>query len=137
MNKLSIEELKLMRDLQENVENHAMAEALDELISIRELKGDQVPVAQIVISKNWPDVGRKVIDYYLEKIQHLPAGTELFTAPQKPVVLLNKITQSDAPEVAEISAQVERLGLKGAYGAYAAGWNAAIEASGGIVKDGA
>ncbi|HEN3250030.1 TPA: hypothetical protein U5D40_002548 [Yersinia enterocolitica] len=51
------------------------------------LTGDQVPVAQIVISNNWPDVGRKVIDYYLEKIQHLPVGTELFTAPQKPVVL--------------------------------------------------
>ncbi|MGE4862488.1 hypothetical protein [Yersinia enterocolitica] len=51
------------------------------------LKGEQVPVAQIVISNNWPDVGRKVIDYYLEKIQHLPVGTELFTAPQKPVVL--------------------------------------------------
>ena len=51
------------------------------------LKGEQVPVAVIVLSKNWPDTGRKVIDYYIEKIQHLPVGTELFTAPQKPVVL--------------------------------------------------
>ncbi|MHA3496367.1 hypothetical protein [Yersinia enterocolitica] len=49
------------------------------------LKGEQVPVAVIVLSKNWPDAGRKVIDYYLEKIQHLPVGTELFTAPQKPI----------------------------------------------------
>ena len=27
------------------------------------LKGEQVPVAVIVLSKNWPDTGRKVIDY--------------------------------------------------------------------------
>ncbi|EMO1105138.1 hypothetical protein WDB63_004154 [Yersinia enterocolitica] len=47
------------------------------------LKGEQVPVAVIVLSKNWPDTGRKVIDYYIEKIQHLPVGTELFTALQK------------------------------------------------------
>ncbi|HEI6782563.1 hypothetical protein [Yersinia enterocolitica] len=59
-----------------------------ELLAANEkLTGDQVPVAQIVISNNWPDIGRKVIDYYLEKIQHLPVGTELFTAPQKPIVL--------------------------------------------------
>lgn len=48
------------------------------------LKGGQVPVAVIVLSKNWPDTGRKVIDYYLEEIQHLPVGTELFTAAPQP-----------------------------------------------------
>ncbi|HDL6885647.1 TPA: hypothetical protein PXL93_001582 [Yersinia enterocolitica] len=48
------------------------------------LKGDQVPVAVIVLSKNWPDTGRKVIDYYLEQIQHLPVGTELFTSAPRP-----------------------------------------------------
>jgi len=82
MNNLSIEELK---DVVANAKTSLEQYLALELIAIRELKGDQVPVAQIVISKNWPDIGRKVIDYYLEKIQHLPVGTELFTAPQKPV----------------------------------------------------
>ncbi|EKN5943890.1 hypothetical protein DVP82_23485 [Yersinia enterocolitica] len=65
------------------------AEAAEAALSAanEKLKGEQVPVAVIVLSKNWPDTGRKVIDYYIEKIQQLPVGTELFTAPQKPVVL--------------------------------------------------
>lgn len=61
------------------------AEAAEAALSAanEKLKGEQVPVAVIVLSKNWPDTGRKVIDYYIEKIQHLPVGTELFTAPKK------------------------------------------------------
>ncbi|EPH0541266.1 hypothetical protein N1I02_001175 [Serratia marcescens] len=34
------------------------------------------------------------------------------------------ITAANAPEVFEIAAEVERLGLRGVYGAYAVGWNA-------------
>ncbi|MGE4764697.1 hypothetical protein [Yersinia enterocolitica] len=68
------------------------------------LKGEQVPVAVIVLSKNWPDTGRKVIDYYIEKIQHLPVGTELFTAPQKPVVLISSTVMSRAYVVRTIKA---------------------------------
>lgn len=68
------------------------------------LKGEQVPVAVIVLSKNWPDTGRKVIDYYIEKIQHLPVGTELFTAPQKPVVLSSSTVMSRAYVVQAIKA---------------------------------
>ena len=86
--KLSIEELKLMRDLQENVENHAMAQALDELIAIRELKGDQVPVGKVV-AWNHPNEERK-IDFRFLRFDVQP-GTQLFTAPQKPVVLPDKI----------------------------------------------
>ncbi|HGK4636026.1 TPA: Lar family restriction alleviation protein [Yersinia enterocolitica] len=68
------------------------------------LKGEQVPVAVIVLSKNWPDTGRKVIDYYIEKIQHLPVGTELFTALQKPVVLSSSTVMSRAYVVQAIKA---------------------------------
>lgn len=74
------------------------------LIKQSELKVDQVPVAVIVLSKNWPDTGRKVIDYYIEKIQHLPVGTELFTAPQKPVVLSSSTVMSRAYVVQAIKA---------------------------------
>lgn len=110
------------------------------------LKREQVPVEYQMYYHNHGTGGgewcRVRTKSRYEELQREHAGDDdfsfraLFTATQKPVVLLNKITQADAPEVAEISAQVERLGLKGAYGAYAAGWNAAIEAAGGIVKDG-
>lgn len=131
MNKLSIERLKEMRVEAEKHDYTGIVLALDELIAIRELKGDQVPVGYIH--------GHQLTDLkdgnttIVKPNAAFGETVELFTAPQNPVVLLNKITQADAPEVAEISTQVERLGLKGAYGAYAAGWNAAIEAADGKV----
>lgn len=45
------------------------------------------------------------------------------TAPPTPAVP-DAITADNAPEIFEIAAQVERIGLSGAYGAYASGWNA-------------
>ncbi|MER1524318.1 hypothetical protein KC848_15855 [Enterobacter hormaechei] len=36
----------------------------------------------------------------------------------------DKITSANAPEVFEIAAEAERLGLRGAYASYAVGWNA-------------
>lgn len=48
---------------------------------------------------------------------------ELFTAPPAPA-LPNVISASNAPELFEIAAEVEKLGLNGAYGSYAVGWNA-------------
>ncbi|MBL5819880.1 hypothetical protein JBO39_01455 [Serratia marcescens] len=47
----------------------------------------------------------------------------LYTAPPAPAVP-EVITAANSPEVFEIAAEVERLGLRGTYGAYAAGWNA-------------
>ncbi|CAI2144504.1 Uncharacterised protein [Serratia fonticola] len=46
-----------------------------------------------------------------------------YTAPPAPAVP-DAITVDNAPEIFEIAAQVERIGLSGAYGAYASGWNA-------------
>ncbi|MED5705109.1 DUF551 domain-containing protein, partial [Enterobacter hormaechei] len=45
------------------------------------------------------------------------------TAPPAPTVP-DKITSANAPEVFEIAAEAERLGLRGAYASYAVGWNA-------------
>lgn len=47
----------------------------------------------------------------------------LYTAPPAPTVP-DKITSANAPEVFEIAAEAERLGLRGAYASYAVGWNA-------------
>ncbi len=82
----------------------AILALIAQLEEAQKLKGEQVPVAVIVLSKNWPDTGRKVIDYYIEKIQHLPVGTELFTAPQKPVVLSSSTVMSRAYVVQAIKA---------------------------------
>ncbi|HCT9257426.1 TPA: hypothetical protein OUB85_004049 [Enterobacter hormaechei] len=40
------------------------------------------------------------------------------------VTLPENITSANAPEVFEISAEAERLGLRGTYASYAVGWNA-------------
>lgn len=53
----------------------------------------------------------------------LPEGTMLYTATPAPTVP-EKITSANAPEVFEIAAEAERLGLRGAYASYAVGWNA-------------
>ena len=45
------------------------------------------------------------------------------TAPPAPVVP-EEITSASAPEVFEIAAEAERLGLRGTYASYAVGWNA-------------
>lgn len=50
--------------------------------------------------------------------------TPLYTAPRVPVSMPEKITSANAPEVFEIAAEAERLGLRGAYASYAVGWNA-------------
>ncbi|MEP8677026.1 DUF551 domain-containing protein [Enterobacter roggenkampii] len=47
----------------------------------------------------------------------------VYTAPPAPTVP-DKITSANAPEVFEIAAEAERLGLRGAYASYAVGWNA-------------
>ncbi|WP_262388724.1 hypothetical protein [Klebsiella quasipneumoniae] len=39
-------------------------------------------------------------------------------------VVPNEITSASAPEVFEVAAEAERLGLRGTYASYAVGWNA-------------
>ena len=44
-------------------------------------------------------------------------------APAQPAIP-DEITSASAPEVFEIAAEAERLGIRGTYGSYAVGWNA-------------
>lgn len=54
----------------------------------------------------------------------LAIGQKLYAAPPVLVSVPDKITSDNAPEVFEIAAEAERLGLRGAYASYAVGWNA-------------
>ena len=59
----------------------------------------------------------------IHNMKMMPLGTQFYTAPPAPTVP-DKITSANAPEVFEIAAEAERLGLRGAYASYAVGWNA-------------
>ncbi|MGI9708671.1 hypothetical protein ACQPL0_12845 [Serratia marcescens] len=62
-------------------------------------------------------------DIHAATMELIKAGFRLYTAPPAQAVP-EAITAANAPEVFEIAAEVERLGLRGVYGAYAVGWNA-------------
>ena len=59
----------------------------------------------------------------IHNMKMMPLGTQFYTAPPAPTAP-DKITSANAPEVFEIAAEAERLGLRGAYASYAVGWNA-------------
>ncbi|HBX5243020.1 TPA: DUF551 domain-containing protein [Klebsiella pneumoniae] len=62
----------------------------------------------------------------MKKVISVSAGSEstpLYRHAQQPVVP-EEITSASAPEVFEIAAEAERLGLRGTYASYAVGWNA-------------
>ncbi|MGQ6183045.1 hypothetical protein ACUNGU_08595 [Serratia sp. IR-2025] len=66
----------------------------------------------------------KINDHLVKEAQgEHRMGEPILTAPPAPAVP-EAITAANAPEVFEIAAEVERLGLRGVYGAYAVGWNA-------------
>ncbi|MDM2973280.1 ead/Ea22-like family protein [Citrobacter sp. CK198] len=52
------------------------------------------------------------------------AAKRLAELEARTVTLPENITSANAPEVFEISAEAERLGLRGTYASYAVGWNA-------------
>ena len=81
--KLSTEQLKELRALCND--STAWASVLDELIAIRELKGDQVPVAwyHATLALTKSDEDKKSLPGKIASRYSIP----LFTAPQKPVVL--------------------------------------------------
>ncbi|HIG8908464.1 TPA: hypothetical protein ACYEOS_004877 [Klebsiella pneumoniae] len=51
-------------------------------------------------------------------------GIPLYRHAQPAPVVPDEINSASAPEVFEISAEAERLGLRGTYASYAVGWNA-------------
>ena len=93
MNTLSIEELKEMRAYASARYLERFVRLTDEAIAIRELKGDQVPVAVVELKDKLTIAEiicgiprRKAVRELYEGA--LVIGQELFTAPQKPVVVL-------------------------------------------------
>ncbi|MBU9823132.1 hypothetical protein J1782_24890 [Rahnella sp. BCC 1045] len=135
MKQLSIEELKKMRKHSASLCHDSYVSALDELIAIRELKGDQVPVAWVSASdaraiSQYSNKNNLCYESCLWFMKRFDSDVPLFTAPQKPVVLPSKISMG-FKQLAEIydcePAQAQFI---------AVGWNAAIKAAGGIVKDG-
>lgn len=124
--KLSTEQLKELRVLCND--STAWASVLDELIAIRELKGDQVPVAWT--SQRSLETKNKIVAF-TDDMSALDYGVangwtdivELFTAPQKPV-MLPPVEKWRKPD--EVRAQ----------NAYRVAVRKEIEAAGGIVKDG-
>ncbi|EMG5738655.1 hypothetical protein V5E43_002153 [Yersinia enterocolitica] len=89
------------------------------------LKGEQVPVFEVEMScGHWLNMG-PISGADLSK---LPDGiNKLFTAPQKPVALLDKYVRNEKGQYILDGKCEPRIG-------FAVGWNAAIRAAGGKVE---
>lgn len=90
----------------------ALVDALEHLLAAM----DSEPVAEVL--SNRPGNDTSTID------RALPVGTQLYLHAQPVPVVPEEITSASAPEVFEIAAEAERLGLRGTYASYAVGWNA-------------
>lgn len=77
---------------------------------------DSEPVAEVL--SNRPGNDTSTID------RALPVGTQLYRHAQPVPVVPDEINSASAPEVFELAAEAERLGLRGTYASYAVGWNA-------------
>ncbi|WP_337049751.1 hypothetical protein [Serratia fonticola] len=96
-----------------------------ELLSVREAQSVPVIYQWREIGESyWRECSKVWHGYYQASPEH--DTRTLYTAPPAPAVptVPDAITADNAPAIFEIAAQVERIGLSGAYGAYASGWNA-------------
>lgn len=91
-----------------------------ELASIALAAMDSEPVAEVVSIYGDPEAFGEREIRPLVGIQQMPYGTKLYRHAQRPVVP-NEITSASAPEVFEVAAEAERLGLRGTYASYAVG----------------
>ncbi len=69
------------------------------------------------------DRGRETA-YLWGKQNSEASDVALYRHAQPVPVVPGEITSASAPEVFEIAAEAERLGLRGTYASYAVGWNA-------------
>lgn len=120
MSKLTTERLerKIKNCIEiEDVQVMLPLSAAEELLAFREAAKN--PAAKI----KWDGAGFSVNnvsgEFYYGK-------TDVYLAPVLPKqpVIPDEITSASAPEVFEIAAEAERLGIRGTYGSYAVGWNA-------------
>lgn len=94
----------------DNFHEHATAQAVISLLDELELKTEQ--------RANWCAMAKKLgedLDAAEKRVAELEA---------REVTLPEDVTSANAPEVFEITAEAERLGLRGTYASYAVGWNA-------------
>ncbi|HGM7400480.1 TPA: DUF551 domain-containing protein [Serratia marcescens] len=124
---LTIEELKYGAEVGD-LGIDAVRAVCAELLAIRESQ----PVYQYRMRNpyngqvtDWETIKREQVDFILKET--IAANVE-FRITGTPPAVPEAITAANAPEVFEIAAEVERLGLRGAYGAYAVGWNSCIAA---------
>ncbi|MDL0041730.1 hypothetical protein [Enterobacter hormaechei] len=117
----TIAELEEERDAVPGAVNEDAANALAAMkLALASLEAE--PVFEVEVSGNhWLNAG-PVDD---SDFSGMPDGVnQLYSAPPAPASVPEKITSANAPEVFEIAAEAERLGLRGAYASYAVGWNA-------------
>lgn len=114
--------VKLARDNAERADNrvdhsfyYALTIALEELQERR--KADTEPYG-------FTDGDRRGMIYKPEHADRLSEPVPVYRHAQPVPVVPGEITSASAPEVFEIAAEAERLGLRGTYASYAVGWNA-------------
>ena len=116
----TIAELEEERDAVPGVVNEDAVMALEAMkLALASLEAE--PAISINIKDGWPEPNSATPVVGVERLSD--GVHELYTAPPAPTVP-DKITSANAPEVFEIAAEAERLGLRGAYASYAVGWNA-------------
>lgn len=74
--------------------------------------------------KSWRDTYGAGINVMLPAEEAAELASIALAAMDSEPVVPDEITSASAPEVFEISAEAERLGLRGTYASYAVGWNA-------------
>ncbi|EOZ4763764.1 TPA: DUF551 domain-containing protein [Enterobacter hormaechei] len=116
----TIAELEEERDATPGAVNEDAVMALEAMkLALASLEAE--PAISINIKDGWPEPNSATPVVGVERLSD--GVHELYTAPPAPTVP-DKITSANAPEVFEIAAEAERLGLRGAYASYAVGWNA-------------
>lgn len=123
-----------------NIKVHLNERALKAEAELSELKGDRVPYAYSYNYagcetcegfQDWrKELSRERPPEWMVETGKVTDLVELFTGQQKPIVLPSKITMGfkKLAEIYECKPEQAQF--------IAVGWNAAIEAAGGIVKDG-
>ncbi|RTM81488.1 DUF551 domain-containing protein [Enterobacter hormaechei] len=116
----TIAELEEERDATPGAVNEDAAMALAAMkLALASLEAE--PAISINIKDGWPEPNSATPVVGVERLSD--GVHELYTAPPAQTAP-DKITSANAPEVFEIAAEAERLGLRGAYASYAVGWNA-------------
>ncbi|WP_163313494.1 DUF551 domain-containing protein [Klebsiella aerogenes] len=112
-----------MRELQERRKAAMDSEPVELPLDYLQGHKDGLEWAAQLAEANHPETGDWLYDDPIELAKAIRKGPDMPPAQPAPVVP-EEITSASAPEVFEIAAEAERLGLRGTYASYAVGWNA-------------